>query len=71
MAVKLCSHHVQMAVKLSSHQSINTSQDNKSPNNICTEPKLKIDEFANSVYQDEAAHNELPHLDLHCLPSSI
>ena len=23
-------------------------------------------EFANSVDSDEAAHNELPHLDLHC-----
>ena len=33
-------------------------------------PKLKIAEFANSVDSDEAAHDELPHLDPHCLPSS-
>ena len=26
------------------------------------------DKFANSVDQDEAAHNELLHLDLHCMP---
>ena len=31
-------------------------------------PKLKIAEFANSVDLNEA-HNEPPHLDLHCLPS--
>ena len=28
---------------------------------------MKIAEFENSADQDEAAHNELPHLDLHCL----
>ena len=28
----------------------------------------KIAEFANSADPDEAAHNEPPHLDLHCLP---
>ena len=33
--------------------------------------KLKFVELANSVDQDEAAHHELPHLDLHCLPSSL
>ena len=27
-------------------------------------------EFANSIDLDEVAHNELPHLDLPCLPSS-
>ena len=27
-------------------------------------------EFSNSVDLDEVAHNEPPHLDLHCLPSS-
>ena len=26
-------------------------------------------EFANGVDLDEVAHNEPPHLDLHCLPS--
>ena len=33
--------------------------------------ETKIVDFANSIDQDEAAHNELPHLDLHCLPSSL
>ena len=28
-------------------------------------------EFANSVDLDEVAYNEPPHLDLHCLPSSL
>ena len=27
--------------------------------------------FSNSIGQDEVAHNEPPHLDLHCLPSSL
>ena len=32
-----------------------------------TTPKvLKKAEFANSIDPDEAAHNEPPHLDLHC-----
>ena len=30
---------------------------------------MKVVEFAKSVDPDEAAHNELPHLNLHCLPS--
>ena len=34
-------------------------------------PKTKIAKLANTVYPDEAAHNELPHLDLHCLPSGL
>ena len=34
-------------------------------------PKKKLVEFANRVVPDEAARNELPHLDLHCLPSSL
>ena len=33
--------------------------------------KVKIIELANSIDLDEAAHNEMPHLDLHCLPSGI
>ena len=33
--------------------------------------EMKIAEFANSVDLDEVAHNEPPHLDLHCLPSSV
>ena len=28
-------------------------------------------EFANSVDHDEVAHDEPPHLDLYCLPSSL
>ena len=31
----------------------------------------KIAEFANSVDLDEVAHNEPPHLELHCLPSNL
>ena len=31
----------------------------------------KTIEFANSVDLDEVAHNEPPHLDLHCLSSSL
>ena len=34
-------------------------------------PETKGAEFANSVDLDEVAHNEPPHLDLHCLPSSL
>ena len=32
---------------------------------------LDLDEVTNSVDHDEVAHNDLPHLDLHCLPSSL
>ena len=28
-------------------------------------------EFSNSIDPDEAVHDELPHLDVHCLPSSL
>ena len=28
-------------------------------------------EFANNVDLDEVAQNEPPHLDIHCLPSSL
>ena len=34
-------------------------------------PRDETVEFANSLYLDEVAHDELPHLDLHCLPSSL
>ena len=34
-------------------------------------PETKIAELANSIDLDEAAHHEPPHLDLHCLPSSL
>ena len=34
-------------------------------------PLTKIAEFANSVDLDEVAHNEPPHLDLHCLLPSL
>ena len=29
-------------------------------------PETKVAEFANSIDFDEMAHNEPPHLDLHC-----
>ena len=32
---------------------------------------MKIAEFANSADLDEVAHNDLPHLDLYCLPASL
>ena len=31
-------------------------------------PETQIAEFANGVDLDEVAHNEPPHLDLHCCP---
>ena len=34
-------------------------------------PETKIAEFANSIDLDEVAHNEPPHLDLHCLLSGL
>ena len=34
-------------------------------------PNTKISEFANTADPDEMAHNELSHLDLQCLPSSL
>ena len=34
-------------------------------------PKMKIIELARSVGPDEVAHYEPPHLDQHCLPSSL
>ena len=33
--------------------------------------RQKKAEVANSVNLDEVAHNEPPHLNLHCLPSSL
>ena len=33
--------------------------------------EMKIVELANSVDPNEVAHNEPPHLDLHCLLSSL
>ena len=33
--------------------------------------ETKIAEFSNSVDLDEVAHNEPPHLDLHCLLSCL
>ena len=32
---------------------------------------MKTAEFINGVDLDEVAHLEPPHLDLHCLPSSL
>ena len=34
-----------------------------------SEPETKTAEFANSVDLDKVAHNEPPHLDIHCLYS--
>ena len=34
-------------------------------------PETEIAEFANSTDLDEVAHNEPPHPDLLCLPSSL
>ena len=34
-------------------------------------PETKIAEFQNSVDLGEVAHNDPPHLDLHCLSSSL
>ena len=34
-------------------------------------PKIKIVEFAYSLDSDEVAHDEPPHLDLGCFPSSL
>ena len=31
----------------------------------------KKGKFAHSIDRDEEAHNEPPHVDLHCLPSSL
>ena len=35
------------------------------------ESTLKIAKFASSIDPDEAAHDELPHLALHCLLSNL
>ena len=34
-------------------------------------PDTQIAESANNVDLDEVAHDEPPHLDIHCLPSSL
>ena len=34
-------------------------------------PETKIADLANSLNLCEVAHNEPPHLDLHCLSSSL
>ena len=34
-------------------------------------PDTKLAEFADSVDLDEVAHHEPPHIDLHCLLSSL
>ena len=33
--------------------------------------EIKKPELANNVDLDEMSHNELPHQDLHCLPSCL
>ena len=47
------------------------SHNNPKPTFALKLPKMKIAEFANIVDPDEVAHYELPHLDLHYLPSSL
>ena len=47
-----------------------TYTDNLTFNSVSSS-EMKIDEFANSVDLDEVAHNEPPHLYLHCLHSSL
>ena len=42
--------------------------DNLQLKKILKATNLRRVEFANSVDPDEAAHNELPHPHLHCLP---
>ena len=49
-------------------------QNDSDINNISLTLELletKIAQFENSVDLDEVAHNEPPHLDLHCLPCSL
>ena len=41
----------------------------RSFNSLSTVPETKIAKFAHSIDLDEVAHNEPPHLDLHCLNS--
>ena len=36
-----------------------------------TGPEMKMFQFAKSLDSDEVAHNEPPHLDLLCSPSSL
>ena len=40
-------------------------------NSLLKLQETKIAEFANSVDLDEVAHNEPPHQDQQCLPSSL
>ena len=39
--------------------------------NSLTTRDAKQNEFPNSVDLDEVAHNEPPHLDLHCFPTRL
>ena len=39
--------------------------------NTCRIPETRIAEFANSIDLDEVDDHEQPHLDLHCLSSSL
>ena len=52
---------------------VNGTRKWKKPSGILTlySPKSKTAEFQNGVDLNEKAHNEPPHLDLHCLPSSL
>ena len=52
-------------------RSISNYDRQKNSFNTWSVKEWNIAEFANSVDPDEAAHNELPHLDLHCFPTSL
>ena len=43
---------------------------NLNRNTLCSKNEKKV-EHAKIVDPDEAAHNELPHLNPQCLPSSV
>ena len=45
--------------------------ENTSTPQRITNESLSLSLCANSLDLDEAAHDELPHMDLHCLPSSL
>ena len=50
---------------------IRLSQEESGSVTFLKVPETKIAKFANIVDTDEVAHNESPHLDLHCLPCSL
>ena len=54
--------------------SVNIFDYDRSDNDYCINslvPEMKTAKFAKREAHDEVAHHEPPHLDLHCLPSSL